>query len=145
MQRGRRKAGWTAWALAALLPLAAFGVAACAGPRSAASPAPSAASPMTPKPAVSLPADRICAGQCGPPYILDVYFRRGTSRQAARNVLKPCAVNPVVVRIEQQTGTIGGQLTVALVTRVLGPGPRSGGLLACLRSESLVTGEGWPD
>ena len=142
MRRGRSWAGCAAPAAAGLLPLALLGVAACSGPRSAASLAPGAATRPSPAPATSLPVQRICAGQCAP-YLLDVYFRRGTSRQAARNALKPCAADPVVIRIGPAE-TMGGQLTVALLTRVIG-GPRSDGLLACLHRASLVTGEGSPD
>src|SRR5215472_15296071 len=140
VRRGRSWAGCAAAAVAGSLPLALLGVAACSGPRSAASLAPGAAARPSPAPATSFPVQRICAGQCGPPYLLDVYFRRGTSRQAARNALKPCAADPVVIRIGP-AGTMGGQLTVALDNRVIGIGPRSDGLLACLHRASLVTGE----
>ena len=41
-----------------------------------------------------------CAGQCAPPYHLDVIFKSGTSLGTARKVLTSCAAhNPVVIRV----------------------------------------------
>ena len=42
----------------------------------------------------------ICAGQCAPPYELEVDFHPGTSPAAAEKILNSCAGrNPVVIRI----------------------------------------------
>jgi hypothetical protein len=87
----------------------------------------------------------ICAGQCAPPYELQVDFQPGTTHAAAENLLASCADhNSVVVRI----GTLraaGGAIQAAVYTQVIGDTPRTAGLLRCMRASGLVVSAGWPD
>ncbi len=85
-----------------------------------------------------------CAGQCGPPYELQVFFKAGTSRQAADSVLTRCGGNRVVIRVGKLLPLGQGQSTAMVYTRVLGYSARTSALLKCLRS-SGVASAGWPD
>jgi hypothetical protein len=85
-----------------------------------------------------------CAGQCAPPYELQVYFHEGTAPAAAEHVLTSCADhNPVVIRIGKLKDH-AGEWSALIYTHVFGNTPRTTGLLRCLHS-SGVSEAGWPD
>jgi hypothetical protein len=95
---------------------------------------------------------RPCAGQCGPPFQLQVAFRHGTSARAGRAVLRACTFgNPQVERIgrvEHRPLAAGAKPEpVAIVyTRSLGDGgPAGRQLVDCLDSEPAVLGAAYPD
>lgn len=94
---------------------------------------------------------RPCAGQCGPPFQLQVVFRHGTSPRAGRAVLQACAAgNPQVERIGpvQLSPLPGGgraEPHATVYTRSLGEGAASRRLEACLQSAPAVLGDGYPD
>lgn len=102
-------------------------------------------------------AGQSCAGQCGPPFQMQVVFRPGTTTQAAASAMTPCAANPQVVRIghvHRFHGASGaeppGSLTATVYTRSLFPRTRTGRqqqghLFACLRQSPTVTSAGFPD
>jgi hypothetical protein len=87
-----------------------------------------------------------CAGQCAPPYELQVDFDAGTTHAIAQKVLTSCAGhNPVVIRV----GTLrdlGGDVgsTAIIYTHVFGYTAQTTGLLKCLRSSGVATAS-WPD
>ena len=87
-----------------------------------------------------------CAGQCAPPYELQVDFDAGTTHAIAQKVLTSCAGhNPVVIRV----GTLrdlGGDVgsTAIIYTHVFGDTAQTTGLLKCLRSSGVATAS-WPD
>lgn len=89
----------------------------------------------------------ICAGQCAPPYELEVDFHPGTSPAAAEKILRSCAArNPVVIRI----GTLHnlsaprGWSRAVIYTHVFGKTARTAALLRCLRSSGRAIAA-WPD
>ena len=88
-----------------------------------------------------------CAGQCAPPYELEVDFHPGTSPAAARQILQSCAGhNPVVIRIgtlRDQSGPPGWSRAL-IYTRVFGKTARTAGLLKCLTSSGRAIAA-WPD
>jgi hypothetical protein len=86
-----------------------------------------------------------CAGQCAPPYELQVDFHPGTALAAAQHVLRSCADhNPVVIRIGRLEVQATGRRRALIYTHVFGNTARTAGLLKCLRS-SGVAEAGWPD
>ncbi len=91
-----------------------------------------------------------CAGQCGPPYQLQVVFRTGTTRAAAVAVLQGCSSDPLVARIGNVRrfhgpGEPPGSLTATIYTRSMPIGAQHVHLLACLHSSPSVTQASWPD
>ncbi len=86
-----------------------------------------------------------CAGQCAPPYELQVDFRAGTTHATAQRVLTSCAGHdPVVIRIGtlRDLGDAGSMATI--YTHVFGSTARTSGLLKCLRSSGVAMAS-WPD
>lgn len=91
-----------------------------------------------------------CAGQCGPPYQLQVVFRAGTPREAAAAVLRRCASDPLVARIGnvrwfRGPGESPGSLTATVYTRSMPIGTQHVPLLECLHRSPSVTQASWPD
>ena len=101
-------------------------------------PAASACSPSSP----------VCAGQCRPPFQLDVGFRAGTSKQAAAAAMRKCQASPLVIRIGQlrhpYPGT-PGQWTAIIYTTKMPSGARHIPLLTCLHRSPAVMTAVWPD
>lgn len=62
-----------------------------------------------------------CAGQCGPPFQLQVTFRSGISAQAAAAAMSNCASKPFVVRIGSVTRAPGSPapLTATVYTEAM--------------------------
>ena len=90
-----------------------------------------------------------CAGQCGPPFQLQVVFRDGTAKQAAIAAMRNCQDNPLVIRIGQpyrshSPGT-PGQWTAIIYTKKMLFGPKPVPLLTCLHHSPTVTSASWPD
>jgi len=85
----------------------------------------------------------VCAGQCRPPYELDVMFVAGTSIPTAEAVLQMCGHEPDVVRValKSQNGRV---LWGVVWTRHLG-NARNEPLQTCLKSSPSVRSTGWPD
>ena len=85
-----------------------------------------------------------CAGQCAPPYELQVNFRAGTTHATAQKVLTSCAGhNPVVIRVgtlHELGGDVGS--TATIYTNVFGDTGQASGLLKCLRSGAAEAA--WP-
>ena len=85
-----------------------------------------------------------CAGQCAPPYVLQVDFHPGTTPAAARRLLTRCAArNPAVIRIGSLRESGAGSSRAMVYTRVLGPTARTSGLLRCLQSTGTASAA-WP-
>jgi hypothetical protein len=85
-----------------------------------------------------------CAGQCAPPYVLQVDFHPGTTPAAARRLLTRCAArNPAVIRIGSLRELGGGLSRAMIYTRVLGPTARTSELLRCLQSAGTASAA-WP-
>jgi hypothetical protein len=80
-----------------------------------------------------------CAGQCSPPFELDVMFKAATPASAARAVLAGCGHDPVVIRI----GKLSGRRAI-VYTRVGYRQPRTSALLKCLGSAPSVQAAAWP-
>jgi hypothetical protein len=113
----------------------------------------------TPLLAVTSCGAQTCAGQCGPPFQLQVVFRPGTSTPAAVAAMDRCADNPQVVRIGHRLSRFqgspnpmepAGSRTATIYTRLLLTYTRSQQrqqqrLLACLHQSPLVGSEGFPD
>jgi hypothetical protein len=91
---------------------------------------------------------KACAGQCGPPFQLQVVFRQGTSKQAAIAAMRKCQANPLVIRIGQpyrpRSGT-PGQWTAVIYTKKMPLGSAHIPLLTCLHRSPAVTEASWPD
>jgi hypothetical protein len=90
-----------------------------------------------------------CAGQCGPPFQLQVVFRDGTSKPAAAAAMRKCQADPLVIRIGQpyrshSPGT-PGQWAAIIYTKKMLVGPAPVPLLTCLRHSPTVTSASWPD
>ncbi len=86
-----------------------------------------------------------CAGQCAPPYELQVLFRTGTTHATAQKVLTSCAGhNPVVISVGtlRELGDAGS--AAIIYTHVFGDTAQTSGLLKCLRSSGVATAA-WPD
>lgn len=89
---------------------------------------------------------QICAGQCRPPFRLQVGFRAGISKQAATAAMRKCQANPLVIRIGQpQRPSPGatGQWTAIIYTKKMGTSQTP--LLTCLHRSSVVMTAVWPD
>jgi len=90
-----------------------------------------------------------CAGQCGPPFQLQVVFRNGTAEQDAIAAMRKCQGSPLVVRIGQpyRSHSPGspGQWTAIIYTKQMPAGPAPVPLLTCLRHSPAVTMASWPD
>jgi len=86
-----------------------------------------------------------CAGQCAPPYELQVDFHAGTTPATAHKVLTSCAGhNPVVIRVGTLRDLGDGWSTAMIYTRVFGTMAQTSGLLKCLRSSGAAMAA-WPD
>lgn len=86
-----------------------------------------------------------CAGQCAPPYDLQVAFHPGTAVATADHILSLCADhNPVVIRIGKVEHQASGWSRALIYTHVFGDTAKTAGLLKCLRA-SGVANAGWPD
>jgi hypothetical protein len=89
-----------------------------------------------------------CAGQCEPPFRLQVVFRHGTSQQAAIAAMRRCQADPVVIRIgrpRQPAAGAPGQPTAVIFTKKMEFGPANTPLLTCLRHSPAVISASWPD
>ena len=89
-----------------------------------------------------------CAGQCGPPFQLQVVFRHGTSQQAAIAAMRRCQADPLVIRIgrpRQPRPGAPGQPTAVIFTKKMEFGPANTPLLTCLRGSPAITSASWPD
>lgn len=85
-----------------------------------------------------------CAGQCAPPYELQVDFHPGTTHNTAQKLLASCADHdPVVIRAGKLRDLGGGISQAMIYTHVLGDTSRTTRLLKCLRSSGIATA-GWP-
>jgi|SRR5215472_14698169 len=66
-------------------------------------------------------ASQICAGQCGPPFQLQVEFKRSIAEQAAVATLRACQASPMVIRIGQlhwvTPGGAPGRWTAIIYTK----------------------------
>jgi hypothetical protein len=86
-----------------------------------------------------------CAGQCGPPFHLQVVFRHGTSQQAAVAAMRRCQADPLVIRVGRPRPGAPGQWTAVIFTKKMEFGPANVPLLSCLRRSPAVTSASWPD
>ncbi len=89
-----------------------------------------------------------CAGQCGPPFQLQVVFRHGTSQRAATAAMRRCQTDPLVIRIgrpHRLRPGAPGQWTAVIFTKKMEFGPANIPLLTCLRRSPAVTSASWPD
>jgi hypothetical protein len=88
------------------------------------------------------------AGQCGPPFELEVVFRPGASKQAAIAAMRKCRASPIVTRIGQphrlRSGTTS-QWTAVIYTKKMPIGASHVPLLTCLRRSPAVMVASWPD
>jgi hypothetical protein len=89
-----------------------------------------------------------CAGQCGPPFQLQVVFRDGTSKQAAIAAMRKCQADPLVIRIGQSyrshsPGT-PGQWTAIIYTTKMPITAQHIPLLTCLHHSPAVMTASWP-
>ncbi len=85
----------------------------------------------------------VCAGQCAPPYELQVSFKAGTPPATVRSVLARCAAHdPVVIRVGQVQARPGELIVVMVYTRSMRT-VRTSALVGCLQSAGA--GAGWPD
>jgi hypothetical protein len=83
-----------------------------------------------------------CAGQCAPPYELQVTFKAATPPGTVRSVLARCAAHdPVVIRVGQALARKGEFIAVMVYTRSMKTAPTAA-LLDCLQSAGA--GTGWP-
>jgi hypothetical protein len=86
------------------------------------------------------PGSQICAGQCGPPFQLQVDFQPGIAEQAALAAMRACQASQVVIRIGQPH-RIGpgapGQWTAIIYTKKWSYSATHA-LLACLRHSPAV-------
>jgi hypothetical protein len=88
-----------------------------------------------------------CAGQCGPPYQLDVRFSNaGTSKAVATKALQSCSTFPAVTRTQVVAVPPGrgSGWEGRVYTSKLGRDARTGPLLDCLNRQPGVTSAGWP-
>jgi hypothetical protein len=86
-----------------------------------------------------------CAGQCAPPYELQVLFRAGTPDATAQKILGSCTDHdPVVIRVGAPHNTPGDQSEAYIYTHVFATA-RTARLIKCLQSSSGVVTVGWPD
>jgi len=85
----------------------------------------------------------VCAGQCRPPYELDVFFAAGTSTPTAEAVLQMCRDEPGVLRVGALKPQNGSVLWGVVWTQKLG-NAKNEPLLACLGTSSSVRSTGWP-
>jgi hypothetical protein len=90
-----------------------------------------------------------CAGQCGPPFQLQVDFRDGTSKPAAAAAMHKCRADPLVIRIGQpyrshSPGT-PDQWTAIIYTKKMPVSAAPVPLLTCLRHSPTVTMASWGD
>lgn len=85
-----------------------------------------------------------CAGQCAPPYELEVIFTARTSHAAAERVIASCAEgNSAVIRIQVRYFP-NGIARAMIYTRVFAGAKRADQLHKCLRSSGAVATAGWP-
>ncbi len=89
-----------------------------------------------------------CAGQCGPPFQLQVVFRHGTSQQAAIAAMRKCQASPLVIRIGQPNQPRPGhpgQRTAIIYTTKIPITAQHIPLLTCLHHSPAVMTASWPD
>jgi hypothetical protein len=88
-----------------------------------------------------------CAGQCGPPFQLDVTFRHGTSRHAGLAAMQGCQANPLVIKISMprppRHDTLE-QWNAIIYTRSMAGGATERRLLRCLHESRWVLYAAWP-
>lgn len=85
-----------------------------------------------------------CAGQCRPPYQLQVNFTAGTSHATAGKVIASCTEgNSAVIRIQLRYFPNGVGRAV-IYTRVFAGAKRADQLQKCLRSSGVVATAAWP-
>jgi hypothetical protein len=86
-----------------------------------------------------------CAGQCAPPYELEVNFAQGTTHAAAEQILTSCAGHdPVVIRVGALRQEADGLSRAMVFTHDLGNTDRTAGLVNWVRTSGLTRGVGWP-
>jgi hypothetical protein len=86
-----------------------------------------------------------CAGQCAPPYELQVHFRAGIPGATAQKILGSCVNHdPVVIRIGTLHDIPEGRSEAYIYTHVFATA-RTVRLVKCLQSSSGVATVGWPD
>lgn len=86
-----------------------------------------------------------CAGQCAPPYELQVVFRAGTMHSTAQNVLTSCAGHdPVVISVGTLRDLGDAGSTATIYTHAFGNTAQTSGLLKCLRSSGVAMAA-WPN
>ena len=91
-------------------------------------------------------APHACAGQCQPPYVLDVLFQTTTAVSTAQAVLDGCAANKTVIRVEAvRSPNVGERPEGHIYTRDIGEKPATTPLLECLRRQPEVSAAAWPD
>jgi hypothetical protein len=91
---------------------------------------------------------RSCAGQCGPPFQLQVVFRQGTSKQAAVAAMRTCRADPLVIRIGRPyrpPSATPGRWTAVIYTKKMQLGASHIPLLTCLHRSPAVMQASWPD
>jgi hypothetical protein len=93
---------------------------------------------------------RPCAGQCGPPFQLQVIFRAGTSPRAATAALNRCAGNPLVVRVGRvesrpSAGAAARLRQATVYTHAITRRTASHQLVTCLLRSPAVLSAGYPD
>jgi hypothetical protein len=92
-----------------------------------------------------------CAGQCGPPFQLQVTFRAGTSRPAAAAAMNECAGSSLVERIGRPSAVRRpgrgwpALLRAVVYTRSMTRQKANQQLLACLHRSASVRSAGYPD
>lgn len=86
-----------------------------------------------------------CAGQCRPPYQLQVLFRATTSARTAQAVLARCAASPAVIRVGKLWRDGGSQPAATVFTRDFGKSAKTSALLSCLSASPAVVSAAWPD
>jgi len=93
---------------------------------------------------------RICAGQCGPPFQLQVTFHTVIGKQAASAIMRNCA-NSIVERIGPvRTVRYPGDsppvwLAATIYTTSMARRAENDALITCLRRSHAVIGAGYPD
>jgi hypothetical protein len=92
------------------------------------------------------PGPLICAGQCGPPFQLQVVFQQGISKRAAITAMSTCRTDPVIIRIGQPhrvSPSSPTQWNATIYTKKIGRAATHS-LLACLRHSPAVLNAAWP-
>jgi len=84
-----------------------------------------------------------CAGQCGPPYELDVSFRTATTISEARAALAHCSHEPGVVRVGS-VKHFGSGLEAFVYTTDIGRTAKTAAVLDCLKLQPQISEAVYP-